>query len=211
MGSPWETERLLVRSLQDGDLPDYHRLIYADEEVCRHYAGKILSLQEARQHLSYRILEARYSDFQRWAIVRQDDQQFIGVVGLEGGPNYWYRLRSDPEPIYNEVEVELSFALGREFWGNGYATDACEPVIDHAFTEMRLPRLLGGFSRENERSYRLHRRLGFRIEEHAAEDGYVALLPNTRLDNGPTSPEPLSRTGQAMVPSASQTDNDMGD
>jgi len=29
MGSPWETERLLVRSLQDSDLPDYHRLIYA--------------------------------------------------------------------------------------------------------------------------------------------------------------------------------------
>lgn len=96
MDSPWETERLLVRSLQVSDLLEYHRLIYADEEVCRHYSGRTLSLAEAKQHLGYRILEAKYSDFQRWAIVRRSDQQFLGVVGLEAGPNYWYRLKSDP-------------------------------------------------------------------------------------------------------------------
>ena len=181
MASEWETSRLLIRSLTEHDLDDYHRLIYSDEEVCRHYSGKLLSREEAREHLTYRILEAKHSDFQRWAIERKDDRQFLGVVGLEAGPNSWYRFERDPEPTYNDVEVELSFALGRDFWGSGYATEACEQIISHAFTELRLPRLVGGFSLDNERSHRLHQRLGFEIESHASDDGYVTLLVNTKL------------------------------
>jgi len=181
MASEWETERLVIRTLQEDDLADYHGLIYSDEEVCRYYSGDPMSLEEAREHLGYRILEARHADFQRWAIIKKEDGQFVGIVGLEAGPNFWYRFAGEKEPTYNEVEVELSFALGRAYWGEGYATEACEEIITYAFTELKIPRLLGGFSRENERSHRLHTRLGFKIGESVDGDGYVALLVNGRV------------------------------
>ena len=181
MAAELESERLLVRTLQQDDLDDYHGLIYSDEEVCRFYSGDTMSLDEAREHLNYRILEAQYSDFQRWAIERKDDGQFIGIAGLEAGPNFWYRFKDDQDPVFNEVEVELSFALGRAYWGKGFATEACSCIIDYAFSELKIPRLLGGFALENTRSQRLHERLGFVIELDADEEGYVVLLENEQV------------------------------
>lgn len=178
MAAELESERLLVRTLRQDDLSDYHGLVYSDEEVCRFYSGEPMSLDEAREHLSYRILEAQYSDFQRWAIERKKDGQFIGIVGLEAGPNFWYRFKNDPEPTYNTVEVEMSFALGRAYWGKGFATEACACTIEYAFSELKIPRLLGGFALGNTRSQRLHERLNFAIELDADEEGYVVLLEN---------------------------------
>ncbi|NKB65983.1 MAG: GNAT family N-acetyltransferase [Candidatus Latescibacteria bacterium] len=180
MAAQMETARLIIRSLQEEDLNDYHNLIFSDEEVCRYYTDKVSTIEETREGLTYRILEAKYAEFQRWAVVRKEDRQFLGIAGLESGPNFWYRFKSDPEPKYNSVEVELSFAFGRPYWGKGYATEACEKIIEYAFTELKLPRLMGGFHPQNEQSHRLHVRLGFQVEKEASGDGYVALLENNR-------------------------------
>ena len=178
MGQILETERLILRPFEERDLDDVYRLIYADMEVCRYYTDKQLSLEEMREWLIYRILEAQFSDFYRWAVVRQEENQFLGLVGLEAGPNFWYRFQDHPNPRFNEVEVELSFAFGKEFWGRGYATEACRKVIEYAFGELKIPRLVGGAASENIRSVELQRRLGFQIEEDASGNGYVTLLEN---------------------------------
>ena len=176
-----ETERLLIRNLREDDLDDYHRLLFADEEVCRHYSGRVSSLEESKEHLAYRIAEATYSDFQRWAVVQKEMQQFVGIIGLEAGVNSYYHIKGEPVPAFNAIEVELSFAFGRAYWGCGYAFEASETIIDYAFGELKLPQLLGGFAAENERSAKLHRRLGYEVHESADGDGYVALLINKNV------------------------------
>ena len=40
---------------------------------------------------------------------------------------------------------------------------------------------MGGFDAKNEPSRRLHERLGYRVEKHASDEGYVALLENDRI------------------------------
>jgi [ribosomal protein S5]-alanine N-acetyltransferase len=176
-----ETERLMIRSLRQGDAEDMHRLIYGDEQVSRYYSGDPIEKEKVAAKLGYRISEAEFSDFQRWAIVKKNRRQFIGLVGLEAGPNFWYRFKSDPQPKFNTVEVEISFALGRIYWGQGYAREACERIIEYAFTELKIPRLIGGFDARNEGSHRLHERLGFSVEKEAGGENYVAVLANDRL------------------------------
>lgn len=178
MKKTFETERLIVRPFEMSDLSEVHRLIYSDPEVCKHYSDRMYSLEEMREWLTYRILETKYSDFHGWAVVRKQDNQFIGLVRLEAGPNFWYRFKEDPNPRYNDVEVELSFAFGRAYWGKGYAAEACKPVIEYAFRELKIPRLVGGASYENPRSARLQERLGFRVEDDAHNGGYVTILEN---------------------------------
>ncbi|MBT4504625.1 MAG: GNAT family N-acetyltransferase [Gemmatimonadetes bacterium] len=178
MGQILETERLILRPFEEGDLDDVYRLIYSDVEVCRYYTDRQLSLEEMRERLTYRIPEARFSDFCRWAVVEREENRFLGLIGLEAGPNFWYRFKDDPNPRFNEVEVELSFAFGKEFWGRGYATEASRKVIEYAFTELKIPRLVGGAAAENARSVALQRRLGFRVEKEVGGEGYVTLLEN---------------------------------
>lgn len=81
-------------------------------------------------------------------------------------------------------EVELYYKLGRDFWGQGYAAEACRALIDFAFGPMRLARLVTLTQPGNQRSIRLLRRLGMTIapapDEWRPEVIGVLLSPRLR-------------------------------
>ena len=62
VGKQFETERPILRPFEMGDLEDVHTLIYSDLDVTRYY-GPLLSREETREWLTYRILEAKYDAF----------------------------------------------------------------------------------------------------------------------------------------------------
>ncbi len=70
-------------------------------------------------------------------------------------------------------EPELGYLLRKTAEGQGYATEACGAVRDHAFGTLGLPSLVSYIHFGNDRSVRLAERLG------AARDaGEEAALPN---------------------------------
>jgi RimJ/RimL family protein N-acetyltransferase len=154
--------------------------VFSDPKVCHFYCGKTKTREEAAEWLIFRITEGKYSSFGRLAVVLKDSQEFVGFVGLEAYPNSCYRLPDNPDPPYNEVEVELSFAFGERHWGKGYAFEASQAMIRYAFDDLKLPRLVAGANLENERSRKLQERLGYRVERnaHPAWPGYVTILEN---------------------------------
>lgn len=79
---------------------------------------------------------------------------------------------------HNDLEVELSFALGKRYWRQGYAFEASQALIQFAFEDRRLRRLVGGAALDNERSRRLQERLGFQGMLTADSDGYLTVLDN---------------------------------
>jgi RimJ/RimL family protein N-acetyltransferase len=70
MSKIFETERLIIRPFETGDLHDLHQLIYSDPDVCKYYSDRTHSLEEMREWLTYRILETKYSDFhgRQWCV-----------------------------------------------------------------------------------------------------------------------------------------------
>jgi RimJ/RimL family protein N-acetyltransferase len=178
MSRRFETERLIVRLFEPEDLSDIQEQVYADPDVCRYYCGSTRTLEETREWLAFRITEAKYSDFHAWAVEHKSEGMVIGLVRLGPYANSWVRFPEQPEPKFNDVEVELSFAFGQTNWGQGYAAEACRPVIEYAFTELRIPRLLGGAYKGNERSARLHEKLSYRVTENVKDGGYAAILEN---------------------------------
>ena len=87
------------------------------------------------------------------AVTLKESGRLIGQVGLQ-----LYVLPWQP---FATPEVELYYKFGAEFWGRGYAFEACRALVDFAFAHMRLLRLVTITHPENERSVRLLRRLGF--------------------------------------------------
>lgn len=182
----FETERLSLRPFIMDDLDDVHREVFSDPDVCRFYCGNTKSRDETAEWLAYRITEWKYSSFGRLAVVLKDSRELTGFVGLEAYPNRYSRFPDQPSPSYNEVEVELSFAFGKRYWGKGYASEASRAMIRYAFDELNLPRLVGGADLENERSRKLQERLGYQVELNVHPDypGYATILDNDRA-NGP--------------------------
>jgi [ribosomal protein S5]-alanine N-acetyltransferase len=180
---PLETPRLLLRPFTIEDAEAAYREIYSDIEVVRHYSSLgVQTLEQVRARIASYMGAWESDQLGRHAVILKENQSFIGQVHLNGYVNSYARLEDEPDSPFNALEVELAFAFGRRYWGQGYAYEACQAVIRYAFDDLRLRRLVGGAALENERSINFHRRLGFRVEHSTNPDsqGYVTILDNVR-------------------------------
>ena len=103
----------------------------------------------------------------------------VGRVNL-GRPDRTYYHVLDPDDPYVPLDVEIGYAFGKTYWGKGYAYETCCAVIDYAFKELRIKRIVIGADLDNERSTRLLQRLGFTQgrNHHPDYPGYVNVLEN---------------------------------
>ena len=176
------TQRLILRDWNMDDLEELHRLIYADVNVAHFYAGGVKGLDYVREMLAHVIwLNEHESDqgWACWAVALKEDGRMVGRVNL-GRPDRTYYHVLDPDDPYVPLDVEIGYAFGKAYWGKGYAFEACRAVIEYAFKELRIKRIVIGADLENRRSIRLLERLGFTRgrNHHLDYPGYVNILEN---------------------------------
>ena len=154
------TKRLLLRRLDEADAAAYLALI-SDTEAMRFVSsGRPPTAPEAAQSIS--AINARYEKdgFGVVGIEHRAEARLIGRVGFWvwdrtnwTGGHTWCELR-------DRAEIELGWALVRDTWGHGFATEAAAAMRDHAFRELGLTRLISLIHPENNRSLRVAHRLG---------------------------------------------------
>ena len=166
-----DTERLHLRPFTDDDI-EIHRVVFSDPEVCRFYCGKTRTEEESREWLIHRRWQAKNADELGFhAVVRKADGQILGLVALQLCVADWLRYESDPHAPCHPLVIELSYAFGQEFHGQGYAGESCRALIRWGFEEVKLPKLTNGLSPENIPSNHLCERLGFRRIPNVHPDG----------------------------------------
>jgi RimJ/RimL family protein N-acetyltransferase len=166
-----ETERLSIRRYTLADVPAAHAVLDSDPDVWRFDPGRALRLDEREEAVRKRILAYGGPVFGSLAVTLRDSGQFMGYCGLQ-------LYLCDRLPM-STPEVELFYKLGRDFWGRGFATEACEAMIRYAFEDLRLARIVTCTHRENARSIALLRRLGMDIQPDATDpEGVLATLHN---------------------------------
>lgn len=140
-----QTERLLLRGFTQEDFEDYARL-HADPEVMRYISGNPVSRTDAWRGLAVMIGHWALRGYGMWGVERKSDGVFVGRVGL-WNPEGWPGL-------------EVGWTLGREFWGQGYATEAARAATDFAFITQDISRLLSVIDVDNLPSQHVAERLG---------------------------------------------------
>lgn len=62
----------------------------------------------------------------------------------------------------NQPDAEIKYALKREFWGQGYATEAVKGMLTYGQQEMNLARIIATIAPENSRSRHVLLKAGMR-------------------------------------------------
>ena len=144
-----ETKRLILRQIVDSDAEDI--FAYSRGPNTGRDAGwkPHETLEETRLIMQEIFLEQESV----FGMVLKETGVMIGSVGLIDDP-----LRE------NDSARMLGYALGEEFWGQGFMTEAADAVVTYGFEEMHLDLISATCYPFNLRSKRVLEKLGFRYE-----------------------------------------------
>ena len=162
-----ETDRLLIRAFRADDLDHFAELMddafgTAASREARREQMAYYSLAEAVQA---RLRQPPYGDR---AVVLKEGGALVGSVGFVPCLAPFGQL-----PCFGGVagarytpEVGLFWAVGSEYRGKGYATEAAAAMARFGFDELRLGRLVATTELDNLASIAVMRRLGMWVERN---------------------------------------------
>ena len=140
-----EAARLAFRSWRLADLEHAWEL-WGDPEVTRLIGGP-WDRDAVRARLVREMLSEREHGVQYWPLFTKRGA-FVGACGLT---------------VNAHDEHELGFHLCRRAWGQGFAREAAQATIVHAFGTLGLDRLVAGHHPRNAASERMLQKLEFRF------------------------------------------------
>lgn len=146
-----QTDRLVLRHLRLDDAAFYRQQLNEPSWLAHIGDRQVRTLADAEAHLQAHILPPYAAHgFGMYLVQRRADAAPIGVCGL-------VRRETLPAP-------DIGFALLDAHAGCGYAQEAAQAVLRHAFVDLGLGRVLAITAPTNQRSAQLLGKLGFAFQ-----------------------------------------------
>ena len=143
-----KTDRLNLRHFKREDLETYS-VIMGDNQIARWFPkGDSYTRKESEKSLNNILSHWMKYGFGLWGITKTENDQVFGRCGL----NY----------ILESSEVELDFVISKNYWNQGYATEASEAVIYYGFKILYLDRIIALSKPENIASLRVIKKIGMK-------------------------------------------------
>lgn len=118
----YQTNRLTLRPLTAADEPALARTLQ-DEQAMYAYAHAF-SDEEVHAWLTNQLRRYREDGYGLWAVIRNSDGQFLGQCGLTN------------QDFNGKRVVEIGYLLQRDYWHQGYATEAAQGAKAYAFKQL---------------------------------------------------------------------------
>lgn len=147
-----ETERLILRLLTMEDT-DALFPMYSDPEVRRYFPDFTRTYEETKEEVEYFVHRCyQKHGFGLWATVDKATGDVIGRCGLLS----W--------EIEGRDEVEVAYLLAKAYWGQGLATEAARGIVEYAFKQLNIPRLICLVDPGNIASQNVAQKIGMTLE-----------------------------------------------
>ena len=157
-----ETSRLSLRELTPDDL-DFVAAMLADPEVMRYYP-RCCSREESEAWIQRQRARYARDGFGFWLTTARKTGEPVGQAGL---------LMQDLDGV---MQVGLGYLIHRPFWRRGFANEACAGILDHAFKNLGMGRVVCPIRPENEPSRRLAAKLGLVPERQTEYAGFQHII-----------------------------------
>ena len=143
------TSRLILRPFRPADAAPLHRLM-DDAAVMQYFPGGAVPTQEQVVQLVQRQID-HWAEHELgwWAVTLPESGELIGWNGLQYLPE--------------TEEVEVGYLLGKQHWGQGYATEGARVGLHYGFGQLQLDRIVGLVHPDNLASQRVLSKLGMTL------------------------------------------------
>lgn len=145
------TERLCLRHPRPDDAPVLAAM-WVDPEVTEHLGGPRDYDEILDEFL--READAPPNPEDLWPLELLETGEVIGYCGLVA------------KTVDEVLEHEVIYVLARHAWGNGYAAEIANGIVDYAFGERDLDRVIAMIHADNAPSARVAERAGLRYERN---------------------------------------------
>lgn len=140
-----ETKRLFLRKLQDYDVDEIFKM-RSDAEIMRYIRTPQTERDESFAWIE--MISAKW-DTEKigfCGVIEKETKSFVGWCGL-------WRLKET-----NEIEV--GYAINKDFWGKGYATESARRCLNYGFQELDLEKIVAVADPANKASQNVMKRIG---------------------------------------------------
>jgi len=157
-----ETERLILRSFREEDV-DAMAQLFTNPDFMRFSLGVFTERKQTVAFIEKVIGWDRAGIPSQFAAVPKVEDAVVGYCGF-------YHHAELPE------EVEIGYRLHPDYWNRGLITEAARAVRDHAFTDLKLPRVISLIHAENIPSRRVAEKNGMKVEKEITFRGFPTLV-----------------------------------
>jgi [ribosomal protein S5]-alanine N-acetyltransferase len=157
-----QTPRLRLRAFATEDV-DAMAQLFANPDFMRFSLGVFT---ERKQTVAFieKVMDWDSSGIpSQFAVVQRGDDALIGYCGF-------FHHAEVPG------EVEIGYRLHPDYWNRGLITEAARAVRDHAFVNLKLPRVISLIHPENTPSRRVAEKNGMKVEKEIMFRGFPTLL-----------------------------------
>jgi len=158
----FETERLILRCFGEKDI-DAMAELFANSDFMRFSLGVFTKREQTVAFIEKVMDWDRAGIPSQFAVVRKDEDAVIGYCGFHH---------------HGEVpgEIEIGYRLHPAYWNRGLITEAARAVRDHAFADLKLPRVISLIHPENIPSRRVAEKNGMKMEKEITFRGFPTLV-----------------------------------
>ncbi len=148
-----ETERLLIKPYEEGNLEDCFKLMQ-DKELFKYLDMDIMSHEDYKELFRWLIdcYEINFDEDFKYSfnITLKESGTHIGWCGIGGVE-------------FDHNQKEIFYLIGKKYWRKGYAKEASEALLDYGFNVMGLKEIVGLCKPENIASKKVLENIGLKF------------------------------------------------
>lgn len=143
-----KTDRLILRPWTEEDAEDLFR--YASDPDIGPIAGWLphQNIEESRK-----VINTFSTRPEAYAVCLKTGNRAIGTIEL--------KLAGHSDIAQEDDECELSYWIGKPFWGQGMIPEASREMLRHAFDDLAMTQVYCAYYDGNAQSRRVQEKLGF--------------------------------------------------
>ena len=158
-----QTPRLILRTFREEDV-DAMAQLFANPDFMRFSLGVFTERKQTVAFIEKVIGWDRAGIPSQFAVIpKAAEDAVIGYCGFYHHPEL-------------PGEVEIGYRLHPDYWNRGLISEAARAVRDHAFEDLKLPRVISLIHPENIPSRRVAEKNGMKVEKEITFRGFPTLV-----------------------------------
>ena len=150
------TKRLRLRPFQTTDAEAVHRLAGSQDVAAGTFLPHPMDRQAAQDWVTERLKDQAAGTGVTFALTLLENGELIGSIGME--------------LMLVHEQGRLTYWLGRDYWNQGYGTEAVTALVEYGFNSLSLHRIYAPHFHTNPASGRVLQKVGMtyegRLREH---------------------------------------------